>query len=385
MAKNRERQILIIPPTERAFASELMVGIGQYASGHGPWIFYTHESSDWQFPQIKNIADWHGDGIIVPVMKQQTLNDLTALGCPYVNTTAWPDIPTVTNDNAAIGRLGAEHLLEKGFHRFAFLGLPTGIYIRERQAAFAGRIAEAGFKCQTYSGDYRTHEDWSWQGVQRDLQKWLQSLEYPIAIMTYNDSRARQLLEAARTIGLKVPNQVAVLGVDNDPILGELSSPTLSSIELNGERAGFEAAALLDRLMSGESAPSSPIFIAPRGVVERRSTDALFFADQDVARAIQYIRARGNRQVLVDELVDVLQLSRATIERRFRKTLGHSPFFEIRKAQISHIQRLLRETDWPISRVAAASAFPDARRLSVVFREETGLTATEYRNQFRVG
>ncbi|MEX0653465.1 MAG: substrate-binding domain-containing protein [Phycisphaeraceae bacterium] len=373
------RDILIVPPDERQFATDLMVGVGRYATSHGPWVFHTLGTQEWEFPRVEQLAAWRGDGILLPVMTQARLAEVLATGRPFVNLTAWPDIPSVVSDNAAVGRLGAEHLLSQGFRRFAFLGLPRGIYIGQRREAFVERIAAAGFPCICHDGSYRTASDWRWHAVQADLRQWLRSLERPVAVMASHDARARHVLEAARSLRVGVPDEVAVLGVGNDTILGELSSPTLSSIELNGERVGFEAAAMLDRMMQGQFVPRGPLRVPPGKVVMRRSTEALAIDDADVARAVRFIRERGNQALRVETLLDVVPVSRATLERKFRQSLGRSPFDEIRRVQVEHIQRLLTNTDWSIQRIAVASAFPDARRLAAAFHKATGLTPTEYR------
>ncbi len=375
-------RVLLLPPSEPGFRRDFLAGVGHYSGKHGPWVFHTLGARGWEFPPAKSLGEWDGDGVILPVTNQGMVDQLASVEACFVNITAWPGIPTVTNDNARIGRCGAEHLILQGYPQLAFVGIPGAIYARQRAEAFTACCVEHGLKAEIHEGKFDTRRDWDWDQVQQDLQSWLRSLQTPVGIMGCNDPRAHQVLEASRSLGLAVPGEVGVLGCDDDPELCELSHPTLSSVRLNAQKVGFEAARLLDEQMSGRRWSEPPQVLIPPGEVScRQSTDDLHFGDEVVTTAVQYIRQHANAAVSVEEVAREACVSRPTLERRFRSAMGCTPFDEIRRARLEHVKHLLTETDWDLRRIAQASAFRDARTLGETFRKETGITPMVYRTQ----
>jgi LacI family transcriptional regulator len=217
----------------------------------------------------------------------------------------------------------------------------------------------------------------------RELARWLKELPKPVGIMACYDIRGQQVLDACRGAGLAVPDEVAVIGVDNDTLLCELASPPLSSVIPNAHRAGYEAAALLDKLMEGKRVPATARLIAPLGIAERQSTDVLAVDDRNVARAVQFIREHACEGINVSDVLRVVPLSRRVLEQRFQRLLGCTPREEILHVRLARVKQLLGETELPLYLVAERTGFEHVEYLSVVFKRETGRTPSAWRQEAR--
>ncbi|MFO0890335.1 MAG: substrate-binding domain-containing protein [Isosphaeraceae bacterium] len=284
--------------------------------------------------------------------------------------------------------MAAEHLLERGFRHHAYVGVDGRVWSQLRQEGFVKRIREAGFEPHLYQPP-RSARDRVWGREQPSLARWLRSLPKPIGLMACNDDRGREVLEACRAGGLRVPEDVAVVGVDDDELLCELADPPLSSVALNAEAGGYHVAALLDRLMRaharGQSARIKPrrLLVEPIGVVTRRSTEILALEDPEVAAAIRFLHDHAAESIGVGDLVAHLMISRRSLEIRFRKATGRTIHEELLRVRLERAMRLLRETDLPIARVAAGSGFSRPSYLAQVFRQNLGVTPARYRSQIR--
>ena len=379
--------VALLMDTSISFQRQALHGIAQYARGRSgaAWSIYVEQEPAERIPNLKK---WHGDGMIVAIRSRTLAAALAELPIPVVavgGLAVGQAFPAVSSDSAATGRMGAEHLLDRGFTRFAYCGLaatPVTHYSADREIPFIRRVRERGHPCVSYEARRATARNWD--GLQMDLAAWLASLDKPVGVMACNDTRARHVLEACRESGLDVPHEVAVLGVDNDALMCELSNPPLSSIDLAGDAIGYQAAALLDRLMAGQAAPAKPMLIAPRGVVARQSTDVLAMEDRHVARAVRFIRERACEGIGVDDVVADVPVARRALERRFRQILGRSPHAEIRRVQIARAKELLARTELTVERIARQSGFRYVQYMRQVFRRTTGLTPGQYRKQSRV-
>jgi LacI family transcriptional regulator len=218
---------------------------------------------------------------------------------------------------------------------------------------------------------------------ENDLARWLRGLPKPVGIMASYDIRGQQVLAACRGAGLAVPDEVAVIGVDNDALLCELASPPLSSVIPNAHRAGYEAAALLDQQMAGKRVAATAHLIAPLGIAARQSTDVLAVDDREVARAVQFIREHACEGINVADVLRAVPLSRRVLEQRFQNLLGRTPREEILQVRLSRVKQLLGETDLPLYLVAERTGFEHVEYLSVVFKRETGRTPSRWRSEAR--
>ena len=212
---------------------------------------------------------------------------------------------------------------------------------------------------------------------------WLEELPKPVAILAANDVPA-ELADACRRFGLRVPDDVALLGVDNDDLECGLTSPPLSSVATPSRRIGYEAAKLLDELMAGRPAPRQGVFLPPTGVVTRVSTDALAIRDAAVVAALNFIRSRADDDLRIDQVAAHAASGRRMLEYKFRQLVGHTILEEIRRVRVQRVKQLLSDTDLPMPAVARRSGFSTPQRMSVVFRQATGLTPSAYRQQTQV-
>ncbi|MBN2475331.1 MAG: DNA-binding transcriptional regulator [Pirellulales bacterium] len=383
-------KVALLIETSRGYGRGVLRGIVRYARLHGPWAFYV---SPGDFKQaVPEMEQWGGTGIIARIETPAVAQAVLATGLPLVALDLSAEqlapenplsgVAELSPDSQAAARMAAEHLFNRGFRHYAFVGIPNRIWSRRREDGFCQRIAEAGFQVQQYAAP-RRKRDQQWAREQAVMAGWLKTLPKPVGLMACNDDRGRQVLEACRAAGLQVPEEVAVVGMDNDELLCELSDPPLSSVTLNAERGGYEAAALLDALMAGQAEGPRRILVEPLGVATRRSTDVVALDDLELARAMRFIRDRADRPICVSDIVQSTGLSRRTLEIRFRRALGRSIQTEIERVHLQRARQLLRETDAPMHHVAEASGFGSASYLGLVFRRRWGMTPAQYRTHVR--
>lgn len=373
---HRRVAVLINPST--AFGRDLRKGIGRYAQEVGGWEFASQRGGI--FHGVSDLQSWKGDGILAAVASNDMAEQLQNHSAKVVNLASRMEgrhLSTVICDNHAVGQLAAQHLLERGFRALAFYGYPKDYtHSEERWQGFHATAMQSGTTavCHRIIG-------WSLAEQRTKLIGWLQELPRPVGIFAATDELAKVLADVCWEEKIPVPEQVAILGTDNDESLLAMTNPALSSIDIDAVRIGYEAAGLLASLMEGHSPPPEPIRIPPKSVITRRSTDILAIQDQDVAAALRIIHERRHQSLTVKEIVFKLAVSRRSFERRFENHLGRSPWQEIRRTQIEYVKQLLAENEYPIQTIAKMSAFGDPRRLSNVFRAETGMTPSAYRKR----
>jgi LacI family transcriptional regulator len=388
VSRGRSRQNRVAPhvalliETSLASGRDILRGIARYVREHGPWSIY-HEPRSLEESVPTWLRNWDGDGIIARLQNRQIAEAVVSSRIPAVDVLGVvrrPELPLAHVDNAAVARLVAEHFLERGFRRFAFCGLDGINWSDERRDAFGRAVAAAGGECLSYTLSDRRG---TWEDEQDHLATWVQSLPRPCAVMACNDPRGQKVLEACRRSGVRVPDEVAVVGVDNDEPICAISDPPLSSVVPNHESVGYEAAALLDRLRAGEVGPDTAVYVAPAGLVTRQSSDVLALADREVAQAIGFIREHACLGLGVDEVCHELALSRSTLQRRFRHLLGHTVHEEIVRVRLKRAQELLGETDMSIASIAVRCGFGRQEYLGAVFRARLGQTPASYRRRSR--
>ncbi len=253
----------------------------------------------------------------------------------------------------------------------------------EREAGFSAELAGAGM-------NYCSMAKWvagnRMEEVEQHevIRRWLVAMPKPLALFATADCVAWPVLEVCRDAGLSVPESISVVAVDNDPMICMLSSPGLSSVAIPAERIGYEAAAMLDGMLSGKMPPREPVLLPAKEVVGRQSSDTLAIHDPELAAAVRYIRQHAGERISVEDVVNMSKLARRSLERKFRAGLGRSPLGEIRRARLDRVRELLTNTDLAMPAIAKRSGFDSAVRLTTVFREETGMTPTGLRRQFRI-
>ncbi len=379
----KSRQVALALPFAAGEHQEFMQGILEYSRQHGPWTFLC--GSETLTLSVLSLKGWPGDGVLADLFTRKEARAAARLGMPVVNLSGALEhtgVPRVMNDHEAIGRLAAEHLLDRGFRRFAYYGLKSIWYGKQRELGFRQRIAREGYPCAVLSTEGITDRKRTWHFWQEELRRWLTPLTPPLAVMAASDLRARMVIDTCRQMGLHVPHDVAVIGVDNDTISCEASRPTLTSVARNGREIGYRAAQLLDRLMSGRKTPNREIIVAPAGVVARQSTDVVAVDDPDLSLAVRYISDHLDRPFRMADLLGEVPVSRRWLEYRFRERFGHSPYAYICEARVERAKQLLLEPQRLRSEeLAEACGFSGARNMRLVFQRLTGKTPAEYRRE----
>jgi LacI family transcriptional regulator len=275
-------------------------------------------------------------------------------------------------------------LLERGFASFAFVGLQDYWFSREREQSFADLIAaQQGLPCPVFN--LRERNRTTHYGLdQGKLVTWLKGLPKPVGLLACNDDCGREVLDAALMAGIAVPDEISLMGVDNDEVLCDLCCPPLSSIIPNAFQAGFEAATLLQRMMAGENLPGQTVMINPIGVATRQSTDVVAVNDKQVAAAVRFIRENACKRIAVEDVLKAVPMSRTLLERRFKKLLGHTPHDHILKVKIERLKHMLVTTDLSLALIADRTGFEHVEYLSVVFKRATGISPSQFRSQCKM-
>lgn len=384
---HRPPRVILLINTDRAFERGLMHGIARYACIHGPWEFYRQTPFYRQSQEGENILarikNWKADGVIM--RENKLMKDILALGLPtIVSPFSTTDINAhlVLAENESIGYEGAKHLLSKGFQYFGFCGFDDQYWSMERGKAFTEKITTAGKTWSWYQSPISL-KDRLWENEPFHMAKWLKTLEKPVAIMAATDERAQQIMEATRIAGFSVPEEISILGVDNDELICELSAPSLSSVDINPEHGGYSAADLLHQSMQGNKIAKRNKCIRPRYVVTRHSTDIFAVPDQQLQKALHFINNHTHQRLTVDQVVAATTISRRRLEERFRQYLHKSVLAEIKRNKIERIKRMLSQTSLSISEIAFELGFQSIQNVSRYFKTETGLTPQQYRKQIR--
>ena len=366
------------------------MGIAKYVREHHEWSVQSEEWR-WTDPVPDWIKKWNGDGIIAWLETPELAAMVQELGVPAVDVrgSSGCGLPLIDTENEVVGTLAAEHLMQRGFRNYAFCGFVGANYSDNRSHWFRERLTRAGHSCATYeppeiSRNTQTIE-LEKRGLlfQDDLARWIKSLPKPVGIMTCNDIRGQQVMNACRRLELLVPEEVAVIGVDNDELFCELSDPALTSVALDTVRIGYEAAALLERMMSGDAPPPEPVLIPPIGIATRRSTDVLAMDDRQLAAGTRFLREHVFDAISVNDIARAAGMSRRLFERRFVSQIGRPPKAEVLRLRIERVKELLTDTDWTLAQIAERTGFKHSEYLHTVFTQKTGTTPGKFRTAAR--
>ena len=384
-------RVALLIETSRGYGRAMLRGIMRFARLHGPWSFYVTPGD---FEQaLPKMGQWGGAGIVARVETVEVAKAIVAANVPTVLVGIEPRIVAqvprlaklseISSDSEGAARMAAEHLLAHGFQNFAYIGLWDRGWSERRETAFCAAIQDASFKPIIYPLP-RTNKQRRWEREQALLAQWIQALPKPVGIMACNDDRGRGVLEACRFAGVRVPDEVAVIGVDDDELFCELADPPLSSIALNAEHGGYRVAHLLDQLIRQRVNAPQKLIVEPTHVVARRSTEIKAIGDREVGTAMDFIHRNRARNFTVNDVAADVGISRRNLEVKFRRTTGRTILSEIQRIRLEHAKRMLRDTDIPIPQIAASSGYNSASYLTQVFRKEVGVTPAKYRTRFRV-
>ncbi len=381
----QRKQVALLIETSNEYARGLLNGIRSFTRERRLWSIYLNEYSR-DNTDLTWLNGWRGDGIIARIENEQTARYIQDAGLPAVDLSAFriiPSLPYVETDDRAIGRLAVEHYLERGFKNFGFYGDSRFPWSKQRGASFEEHLTAQHYSCHTFVAE-QSHDRTMRVSERNKLIRWLHSLPKPIGIMACYDSRGQQLLEACRFANIAVPDEIAVIGVDNDELLCELSDPPLTSIQSNAVRTGYLAAELLERMMAGETIGSEAHLIEPLGIHIRLSTDVLAVDDKIVSEAVRFIREHAHEDIQVQDVLSELSISRRMLDSRFKKALGRTPHEEIIAVKVKEIKELLVETKLPLASIAEITGFKHTEYMSVVFMRATGKRPGQYREENRI-
>lgn len=366
----------------------MLLGIARYAQLHGPWSFHIR-AGDFEH-ELPNLKQWQGHGIIARIPNMRVARAILQANLPTVavgltDEQMLPNSPLsrfseVSSDAQEVVRIAGDHFLGRGLRNFAYVGMEDRAWSQRRAREFQSFLKKAGHELHVYAQPAKALNR-RWERERAIMAKWLHALPKPIGLLACNDDRGREVLEACRLGELHVPEEVAVLGVDNDEVFCGLADPPLSSVALNAEAAGFRAAGVLDEMMQGRNVPPRRIDVEALKVVVRRSTDSNVVGDRDVSAALQFIHGSHVDQISVDEVAEQVAISRRTLEKRFRKVIGRSILEEIQLTRLQHAKSLLLETTYPVSRVAALSGFSTTAYFVQFFKKRVGRTPLRFRRE----
>ncbi len=386
-ARTHIPQVAILLESSHGISRLMLQGILKYVRVHGPWSINTAVGGtrDLKLPDVRH---WKGDGIIGRVPTDAVARDILASKLPAVllnpgDAYLAPAHPLsrcsrTQSDSDAIGRMAAEHFLGKGFAHCAFVGEVRDInWSQWRHRAFSARLAEAGLPCHLYPAPPRSRSN---RDAERPLLcRWLSALPKPVAILAANDHRARHVLDACLVADIAVPYEASVLGVNNDLLVCETCIPPLSSIALDAERAGYEAARMLDDRMRKAAKSPQVVTYGPTGIVSRASTEGARVSDRLVIRALEFIRINGGLMIRVSDVADHLGVTCRWAEIHFQQALGHSIHETIQRVRMSTVCAMLKETDLPLTALSKKCGFSQPNHLCALFKRQFGMTMSAYR------
>lgn len=393
--KNRPR-VALIAETTGSYGRSILFGVAHYLKIHDNWSIFVDERHVVTSPP-RWVLDWQGDGIITRYMTADLASKLKHKNIPIVdlNDAHGPlGFPHVGSDMPAIGRMAANHLLEKGIRKIAFVGTVNAAWSRGRLEGVLQALQNRADFCGSFEYEpvFYTDQNWvdlhwanqdqadqHWASEIERLTNWIKTLPRPVGIVASNDKGAHHILEVCRALELRVPDEVAVIGVDNTEFLCELSSPSLSSVIPDGNRIGYEAASLLTRLMRGEK-QEKPLIIGPQGVASRQSTDVVSLNQPLLTKALRFMREHACDGIDLKDVVNHVAISRATLDRCFLQHVGHSATTELRLIRLKRVKQLLEETDLTLPQIADLAGFEHPEYMMAQFKRLVGQTPSQWRN-----
>lgn len=382
-------KIILLIDFAEEYTKGLLKGIARYSREHGPWVFCRMPLYQRETIGVKGILEWAqewgADGIIGQLYNDPEIQKIVDAGIPVIAQDfkeRFNDLPNITGAHVEAGKMGAEYFLKKGFKNFAFYGFGDVVWSRERAEGFESRITEAGFTVN-YFEHKKSRSSEIWYYKPSSLSQWLKSLPKPIGLMACDDNQGQHITEACRHSKIRIPEEVAVLGVDNDEMICEFSDPPLSSIGQDAETGGYEAARLLHRMIVHGAQDFYDIVVRPTQIFTRQSTDIFATHDEHIASSLKFIHRNTDKNLQVDDVVKQVPLSRRALEKRFVAVTGYPIYQYIFNLRIEKFCQKLLETDMTVFEIAMDIGLTDTKNISRQFKQIMGCTPIEYRNRYR--
>lgn len=387
MNNQKYYRIALLFNANKVYDREVMEGVGQYLqASQCTWDIFVEDDFVYHKDTIESLSI---DGVIADfddpetVALLQNVNAPTiAVGGSYQNPDFYPDLPYVATDNYALVEMAFLHLKQKGLNHFAFYGIPTEDekhWAVERQNAFLSLMRQYEHQSAVYLGDKITSENWA--EAQFKLGGWLKSLPPHTGIIAATDARARHLLQACEALKIAVPEQLCVIGIDNEELIQYLSRISLSSVTQGTRKIGYQAAKMLDNLLNGQKVSHKPILIPPLKVEQRSSTNYRSLQDPLVMQAMHYIRQRACQGIKTEQVLDSIRISRSNLEQRFKTEMNKTIHQVIHEEKLKRAKHMLRFTDVSIHEIAEVCGYPSLQYFYAVFKKEYGQTPKEFRER----
>ena len=382
-ARSTPPRVTLLIAAWNQYGRGIIEGVWQYAQQHGPWFLDMEPSEPDESAEIPR--GLISDGVIASVHTQRLAAKLRAARVPVINVSGsrfdGVDFPRVTSDAEAVVRMAVTHLREKGLARIAFCGEPQRPFLNFWADAYRSVMNQAGMDPISYQPSARLGPRADLEARQNDRRRWIESLAKPVGMIGWATSICRHLAMACETSGIKVPEDVAIISLETEDLLGRVVHPPLSGVDIPVEKIGYEAARQLDRLLHGKAATPNEIHLPPLGVTTRQSTDLLACDDPHIQQALRFIRDHAHEGIDVRAVLKAVPMARRTLERRFQELLDRSPADEIRRVKIEKVRGLLHSTSIPIPEIAEACGFNYVEHMIPVFKKHHGFTPSAYRRQ----
>lgn len=378
-------RVAILVDTSTGWGRRLIRGVANFAMMHGPWNIWLEprgQSERLQLPET-----WQGDGVIARVSTRQMAEHLASKNLATVNVSAIR-VPgfcfaRVSTDETKLAQLTVDHFLDRRILQIGYVGLPHRAYSADRKNCVQEACRRAELPCHIYVPRNAGGTSCSWSRQQESLRRWLVELPKPVGILTWNVPLGLDVINAARSGGFLVPEDIAVLSGDDDELLCETTRPSLSGIVVASEQIGYEAAAVLAKAMAGAKIDDFEKKLSPSGSTARASTEVLAIEDPDVLAAVRFIRGNPDKQLRVVDVANAVVVSRRVLERRFQREFNRTLGDEIARVHFERAKLLLATTDMPIPKVADASGYGSPEYLAAVFRKQMGRSPLKYRIQLQ--
>jgi LacI family transcriptional regulator len=383
-------KIIVMTDFSESNGKNLLSGIAKYAKENGPWEFCRIPSSYQETRGINHLLpwakEWGANGVIGQFYQAEHASLFLQEGIAVIAQDFRQRLPNVTNisgDYHATGEMGAAYFLKKGFQHFAFYGFSDVVWSHERAGGFEKAVAQKGYKVHFFYNS-ASRPPQLWPSICTDLSQWLKALPKPVAVMACNDNQGQLVIQACQQSGIRVPQEVAVLGVDNDDMVCGLSATGLSSICLDMEKAGYEVAALLDKMVVGKVEKSNDIIVKPTQIISRQSTDIYATADSNISSTLRYIHQNIDDKLTVEKILSQVPLSRSVLEKRFQQTTGLPVYKYIHHLRVEKFTKELLETNKSIFEIALELGFEDSKNIARSFKKIKGCTPIEYRQKYQL-
>lgn len=380
-------KVLLLTDFSSGYGRSLLESVVRYARKFGPWAFYRMPLYFRELYGDEGVVEWAkkwGADAIIAQLTDVDLTVLNQLKVPIIVQNykeRYPGISNLTGDYFGTGVMAADFFLRKGYKSFAYYGFMDTVWMRERGEGFKKALTSKGHK--VYAFDNREQipgEKWSFDAER--VSKWLLNLPKPIALFACDDYYALQITEVCKMYEINIPNEIAVLGVDNDKLLCNISDPQLSSIELDIENGGYEVGQLLHQFIEKKTLSPVDIIIKPVRIIPRASTERFAVSDKYIEQVLHYMDKNYRNPLSVDDLIQMLPISRRVLEKKFKSETGMSIYQYLQQVRIDKFADLLITTELPLVEAAANAGFTDYKNISRIFVKIKSMTPLQYRKRF---